>query len=137
MSAVITEASTLEEKILELCQFIVDDPAYSEAQGHIEAFESDKSAQDVYRNWQQKAAELHQIHQQGSSPTDADIVEAERLREIVMDNAVANSFCGAEDSLNSIFGTVVKMVQLSLQNGRVPTEADMNECCGSGTCGSC
>ncbi len=134
MSTTTTEETipTLEEKIQDLCQFLLDDPAFVAAQGQIEAFQDDKAAQEVYQAWQAKGAELHQMQHEGRRPSDSDIVEVERLREAALDNSTAADFCEAEDSINEMFGLVMKYVQKTLQNGRMPTEDDINGCCGSG-----
>lgn len=140
MSANIIEpVASFEEKTRELCQHLLDDPTFVSAQERIEAFESCEEAQELYHAWQTKTAELHHLHHQGRQPSQADIVEVERLKEAVMDNAVAFDFVEAEDSLNLIFSTVMKMVQKTLQNGRIPTEEELHEhgCCGGGSCGSC
>ncbi|MDF1754349.1 MAG: YlbF family regulator [Verrucomicrobiales bacterium] len=130
-----TAVVTLEDKTRELCQFILEDPKFAAASGSIDAFQEDKEAQSVYRDWQQKASELHALHHQGKEPEQSDIVEMERLKEIVLDNAVAADFVEAEDAVNEMFSTVMKLVQKTLQNGSVPTEEEMNECCNSGGCG--
>ncbi|MDF1816290.1 MAG: YlbF family regulator [Verrucomicrobiales bacterium] len=130
-----TAIPTLEEKTRELCQFILEDPAYAAASGSIDTFQESEEAQKIYRNWQQKAAELHHMHHEGKEPEQSDIVELERLKQVVMDNQIAADFVEAEDSVNDIFGTVMKMVQKTLQNGSIPTEDDLNECCGNSGCG--
>ena len=130
-----TVIPTLEDKTRELCQFILEDPAFAAAFGSIDAFQEDKEAQGLYKSWQEKAAELHHMHHEGKEPSQSDVVEMERLKQTVMDNSVAADFVEAEDSVNDIFGTVMKLVQKTLQNGQIPTEDEMNECCSSGGCG--
>ena len=130
-----TKVLTLEEKTRELCQFLLEDASYAAAQGRIDAFEEDKEAQDLYRNWQKKGSELHHMHQEGREPGEEDIAEMERLKGLLMDNPVGADFIEAEETLNSMFGKVMKMVQKTLQDGVVPSDEDLDECCGNSGCG--
>jgi cell fate (sporulation/competence/biofilm development) regulator YlbF (YheA/YmcA/DUF963 family) len=130
-----TKVPTLEEKTRELCNFLLEDGGYAAAQGKINAFEEDKEAQELYRNWQRKGSELQHMHQEGREPGEEDIAEMERLKGLVMDHSIGSDFIEAEETLNSMFGTVMKMVQKTLQDGAVPSDEDLDECCGNGGCG--
>mgnify|MGYP003677158088 CR=1 FL=1 len=61
---------------------------------------------------------------EGLQPNEEDRNEMDRLREAVLGNEVAAEFASAEENMNAIFGTVTKLLQKTLQLGRVPTEAD-------------
>jgi cell fate (sporulation/competence/biofilm development) regulator YlbF (YheA/YmcA/DUF963 family) len=130
----ILEKTGIEASLRQLCQSIVDDPEFIEAHQRIELFLDSSDAQSVYRAWQEKAHALHMRSHEGDLPNDEELEEFERLRDAVESNSVASGFAEAEDVLNGLFGTVTKMVQKTLQLGRVPSEEDLagSGCCGSG-----
>ncbi len=117
-----------------MCHFILEDPAFASAQAAIDAFQEDEKAQELYRTWHEKAADLHRKHHEGKKATSGEIAQMESLKDKAMENPIAADFVEAEDLINSIFGTVMKMVQKTLQNGAVPTDEELNSCCGGG-CG--
>ena len=134
------DTPTVATKTRDLCQFIVDQPEFAAARGHIEAFLEDAEAQSLYRAWQEKGHELHRMSHEGLQPNDTDKQEMERLRQAVLNNEVAAEFSEAEGQMNSLFGTVTKLLQSTLQLGRVPSEDELNAqsgCCGGGGGGGC
>ena len=132
-----TEATTIEDKVKELCQFVVDDPEFGAAREKISTFLTDKDAQTVYRAVHEKGQALHQMQQQGAQPSDTDIAEFESLKEAAVANDVTAAFMDAEGEMNEIFGTVTKYLQKTLQEGKVPEASDFesSECCNEGGCG--
>lgn len=128
--------SSIEDKALELCQFVLEQPEFRESWNRIEAFLSDPAAQGVYREWQEASRELALREREGLPLTDQDLVSVEMRKEAVLENSVALGFAESEEVLNGIFGTVTRLLQKTLQLGRVPTEEDLAEsgCCGGG-CG--
>tara|TARA_R110002096_G_scaffold24760_34_gene78110 strand:+ start:2950 stop:3369 length:420 start_codon:yes stop_codon:yes gene_type:complete len=137
METTLQQATTIDEKARELCQFVLDDAGFASAQGRIELFMEDEDAKNVYRAWQEKSQELHSKSHQGLQPTEGDVAEIESLKSAVMSNSVALDFVEAENEMNAIFGSVTKLLQKTLQLGRLPTDEDMkeSECCSSGGCG--
>ena len=67
------DTPTIDTKSRELCQFIVDQPEFAAARGHIEAFLENAEAQAVYRAWQEKGQELQRMSHEGLQPNDDDI----------------------------------------------------------------
>lgn len=129
------ETTTVDTKARELCQFIVDQPEFAAARGNIEAFLENAEAQQIYRAWQEKGQELHRMSHEGLQPNDGDLQEMERLRESVTNNEVASDFTEAESQMNGTFSGVTKLLQQTLQLGRVPSVEEMNPesgCCGGG-----
>ncbi|MDB4507797.1 YlbF family regulator [Verrucomicrobiales bacterium] len=129
------DTPTIDTKSRELCQFIVDQPEFAAARGHIEAFLENAEAQAVYRAWQEKGQELQRMSHEGLQPNDDDIKQMEALRETVMKNEIASDFAEAESQMNGTFSTVTKLLQQTLQLGRVPSVDEMNAesgCCGGG-----
>ncbi|MEM1295003.1 MAG: YlbF family regulator, partial [Verrucomicrobiota bacterium] len=133
METTLQQATTIEEKARELCQFVLDDAGFASAQGRIELFMESEEAKNVYRAWQEKSHELHAKNQQGMQPTEGDVAELESLKAAVLNNPVAVDFVEAENEMNAIFGSVTKLLQKTLQLGQIPTEEDMKEgeCCGN------
>lgn len=137
METTLQQATTIDEKARELCQFVLDDAGFASAQGRIEMFMESEEAKNVYRAWQEKSHEIQQKSRQGMQPTEGDVAELESLKAAVLSNSVAVDFVEAENEMNDIFGSVTKLLQKTLQLGRLPTEEDMKEgeCCGNGGCG--
>ncbi len=135
------DTPTIDSQARALCQFIVDRPEFGAARGQIEAFLQSQEAQTVYREWQEKQHELHRMSHEGLQPNDQDLQEIDRLRQGVLDNELASDFIEAEGQMNGIFSSITKLLQQTLQLGRVPTEAEMAEqqsgCCGGGGGGGC
>ena len=136
-STTLPEFATIEDKAREFCEFVVQDPGFAAARGKIDLFMENEEAKSAYRAWQEKGQQLHQMSHQGAQPSDEDVAEIEMLKATVMANPVAVDFAEAEDHMNSIFGSMVKILQKTLQNGEVPTAEELaeNECCGNSGCG--
>jgi cell fate (sporulation/competence/biofilm development) regulator YlbF (YheA/YmcA/DUF963 family) len=136
MVATLSASPTIEDKALELCQFVLEQPEFQDSWNRIEAFLADPAAQGVYRAWQEASRDLAMREREGIPLTDHDLVAVEVRKEAVLENAVALGFAESEEILNGIFGTVTRLLQKTLQLGRVPTEEDLSEgsCCGGG-CG--
>lgn len=127
------EVSELNQKVLSLCEFLASDAGFADAQEQIKKFEADESAQEAYGAWQSTASEMqHRYQSEGIKPSAKELADLEELQNKVGENPVAASFVEANDSMNDMFNTVLKTVQKTFQLGRVPTEEEMSECCGSG-----
>lgn len=139
--ATLLEPATIDGKARELCHHIVDQPEFIAGRKQIEAFLEDAEAQNIYRAWQEKAHELHRMGHEGLQPNESDLAEMERLRQAVADNPAAANFTEAEEGMNAIFSTVTKLLQTTLQIGRVPSEEEMaaqsSGCCGGSGGGGC
>ena len=136
MVAPLAETQTIEDKARELCQFVLDQPEFCDSWNRIEAFLADPTAQGLYRDWQEASREIALREREGLPLTDQDLIAVESRKEAVLGNSVALGFAESEDALNGIFGTVTRLLQKTLQLGRVPTAEDLSEgsCCGGG-CG--
>jgi cell fate (sporulation/competence/biofilm development) regulator YlbF (YheA/YmcA/DUF963 family) len=135
MVSPVAQAPTLEDKALELCQFVLDQPEFQDSWSRIEAFLADPAAQNLYREWQEASRDLAMRERQGVPLTDHDLVVVESRKEAVLANDVAIGFAESEEILNGIFGTVTQLLQKTLQLGRVPTEEDLSAGCCGGGCG--
>ena len=126
------ELTSLEEKVREFCEFVVEQESFRNAWKDIEAFLDDEEAREAYKIWQEKGSEIHHREHHGIEATEEEELELEELKSAVMGNSVAANFVQAEGHMNRIFGTMTKMLQKTLQRGRVPTADEMaeSECCG-------
>ena len=133
-----TDSTALINKVRDLCEFLAADEHFATAQEQIKIFDGDEVAQDAYAVWQSTASELqHRYQHEGIKPTSQDLKELEELQQAVNANEVAANFVEANDEMNKLFSSVMKMVQKTFQLGRAPTDDELIECCGSGGCGSC
>jgi cell fate (sporulation/competence/biofilm development) regulator YlbF (YheA/YmcA/DUF963 family) len=135
MVSPVAQPPTIEDKALELCQFVLEQPEFQESWSRIEAFLADPAAQNLYQQWQEASRELAMRERQGLPLTDTDLFAVESRKEAVLENSVALGFAESEEILNGIFGTVTKLLQKTLQLGRVPTEEDLSDGCCGGGCG--
>lgn len=128
----IAELPQLADKARELCGFILESPEYEVLQGRFETFEKDTTAQKIHHAWRERDYELQRQHREGNMPTKDQIAELEKLRTAALENEVVVDYVESEQALSKMFQTVMKVVQKSLETGRVPTDEELSECCGSG-----
>ena len=128
-------ATKIEEKTRELCQTIVAQPEMISIRKRIDAFLSDTSARGQYETVTAKGQALHEKQHQGKTLESAEISDFEKSRESLLANPVARGFLDAQEELHGVQATIQKYVSKTLELGRVPAEADLEEgSCGEG-CG--
>lgn len=133
----LTAEITIEEKIQDLCESILADEEYCKNVVCIETLLDDASSKEVYVKFAQKGEEMHQKQHSGAEVTDADLDEYETFRKAADENLKVKNFMRAQNELNSLHQKVSKYVSKTIENGKVPTEKEMNAkdgCCGGG-CG--
>ncbi|MCF6313270.1 MAG: YlbF family regulator [Verrucomicrobiales bacterium] len=133
----LTAEITIDEKIQDLCETILADEEYCKNVACIEALLDDPSSKEVYVKFAQKGEEMHQKQHSGAEVTDADLDEYETLRKAADENSKVKNFMSAQNELNSLHQKVSKYISKTIENGKVPTEKEMNAkdgCCGGG-CG--
>jgi cell fate (sporulation/competence/biofilm development) regulator YlbF (YheA/YmcA/DUF963 family) len=125
----------IDEKTKELCQAIVDQPEMISIRKRIDTFFSDTGAQGQYETVTSKGHALHEKQHRGQQLESAEISDFEKSREVLLQNPVARGFLNAREELHEIQHSIQKYVSKTLELGRVPTEADLEEgSCGEG-CG--
>ena len=123
------------EKTRALCQTIVDQPAMSSIRRRVDAFLSDASARGQYETLMTKGQALQEKQAQGREPEGAEIADFEKHRDALLNNPVARGFLDAREELHEIQHSIQKYVSKTLELGRVPTTADLEDhSCGDG-CG--
>jgi cell fate (sporulation/competence/biofilm development) regulator YlbF (YheA/YmcA/DUF963 family) len=139
MSATAT-ASRIMDKALELCAEIANDDRVAELQETVEAFLADDAAKLQYQSVHERGEALHQKQHAGIELSASEIREFEGARDALFGNKLAVNFMNAQRELETMQREIGKLVSLTLELGRVPTDEDLEEaqgggCCGGGGCG--
>lgn len=133
--SILTDADAIKEKTRELCQTILDHPAFKTAQERIQAFTANDQARAQYEAVVGKGQELRHKQHHGETVADAEVKAFESDREALLRNPVAREFIDAQSDLHELRHTIEKQVSLTLELGRVPSQEDIEaQSCGSG-CG--
>jgi cell fate (sporulation/competence/biofilm development) regulator YlbF (YheA/YmcA/DUF963 family) len=117
------------KKTRELCQLLLNQPAFQDMRRDIHAFLDDQSAQEHYRSITRRGMELQQKQANGQTLSPDEINGFEQLRTAFMGQPVARAFVEAQQAMNSVQETINRYVSKSFQLGRVPLPEDL-ECCG-------
>jgi cell fate (sporulation/competence/biofilm development) regulator YlbF (YheA/YmcA/DUF963 family) len=130
----LAETSAVMTKTRELCAAIAGDE-------HFSRLEND-CARLMYQTVHERGEELHQKQHAGIKLAPTEIREFEAARDELMRNDVASAFLDAQGELEAMQRTIGKYITMTLELGRVPTEAELAEseggCCGgSGGGGGC
>jgi cell fate (sporulation/competence/biofilm development) regulator YlbF (YheA/YmcA/DUF963 family) len=139
MSATATESRILE-KARDLCAEIAADERVNELQGIVEKFLGDDVARTQYQSVHERGEALHQKQHAGIELSASEIREFEGARDALFDNEVAVGFMNAQRELEALQTQIGKLVSMTLELGRVPSDeeiadADGGGCCGGGGCG--
>ena len=125
----------IEEKTLELCETIVAQPEMASIRKRIETFAADASARGQYEAVNTRGQALHQKQHAGQALSDTEIADFEKHRDTLLSNPVARGFLDAQEELHEMQHTIQRRIAKTIELGRVPTEADLEEgSCGEG-CG--
>jgi cell fate (sporulation/competence/biofilm development) regulator YlbF (YheA/YmcA/DUF963 family) len=125
----------IEEKTRELCQAIVDQPEMASIRRRIDTFQADAGARGQYETVMNKGNALHEKQHSGQPLEGAEIADFEKHRDTLLQNPTARGFLDAQEELHALQHSIQKQVSKTLELGRVPTAADLEEgSCGHG-CG--
>lgn len=122
-------------KTRELCATIASDAEYRELLGQVETFLGDDEARLAYQSVHQAGQELNQKQQSGLQLAESEIKSFEDARGTLLANPVASEFMQAQQSLETIQTSVGRLVGMTLELGRVPTDEDIAQASGGGCCG--
>ena len=132
---------SLDSKIQELCQAILDDPRVQSSRESVEAFLEDDDAREIYSAVAQKGEELHAKQHAGEELTSEDIQTFERLRTTAFSDPRVQQFSSARAALQEVEDRIVAYVEKTLELGRMPSESEVvrqgGGCCGGGGGGGC
>lgn len=131
MSTVASE-SIVAQKTRELCEAILNDPAYTMQKRRIETFLADDRAKEQYQSLAEKGEHLNHKQQQGVRLDQAEIQDYERQRDALVANPVAAGFIEAQREMHKVQEEINQYVSKTLELGRVPSEEEMSD---GGGCG--
>src|ERR1043165_835255 len=130
------EQSPILEKTKELCQAILDQPTMQAIRLRINAFMGDDQTRAQYDGLVNKGQALQQKQQMSLPLSGEEIADFEQHRDELMKNPVARGFLDAQEELHQVQNSIQKYVNKTLELGRLPTEDELNACCGDhGGCG--
>lgn len=128
-------ATKIEEKTREFCQVIVNQPEMASIRQRIDTFMADTTARSQYETVMGKGNALHEKQHNGQPLDDVEIADFEKHRDALLKIPAAAAFLDAQEELHQLQHSIQKHVSKTLQLGRVPSEADLEEgSCGQG-CG--
>lgn len=118
-------------KTKELCQTILDQPAYQEMKSTIMQFLSDPRMREQYQRLCEMQDLLHEKHESGQEITEMEVAQFEREENEFLSNPLAQGFINAQRAMHKIEQTVAAYVRKTFELGRMPTDADFS----GGGCG--
>jgi cell fate (sporulation/competence/biofilm development) regulator YlbF (YheA/YmcA/DUF963 family) len=128
------EETPVIQKAKELCQTILDQPNMQSIRQRIDSFMANDAAKAQYDDVMTRGQALQQ-KQESSVPLASEEIDAfEKRRDALMNNPVARGFFDAQEELHEVQESVTKLVNKTLELGRMPTEEDLGGGCGHG-CG--
>ena len=133
----IAEETPVLQKTRELCQTILDQPNMRSIRQRIDAFMSDEGAKNQYEGLVNKGQALQQKQQMSQQLSGEEIADFEKHRDALMSNPVARGFLDAQEELHEVQQSVHRLVNKTLELGRLPTEEELSGdgCDGHGGCG--
>lgn len=129
------EETPVIRKTRELCQTILDQPAYQEIKRTIQEFLADAGLRDHYQRLCDKQDMLHEKHDNGLPVTDEEIAEFERDESSFLANPVAQKFIESQRAMHKIEKTVSSYVRKTFELGRLPVDDDFQGGGCGPTCG--
>jgi len=125
------EETPVIRKTKELCQAILDQPAYQEMKRTIQAFLADTKMREQYQRLCDLQDQLHEKHESGHTITDDEVAQFEREETEFLSNSVAQGFIDAQRAMHKNEQTVSAYVRKTFELGRLPTDDDFS----GGGCG--
>lgn len=137
METAVASASSVDIKIRDLCQAILDRPDFGDLRRRIDAFMADEKAKYEYQMLNDSGALLQQKQQYGVEISAEEVGRFEALRDGFLKNPVATEFLDAQQEVSRVQDAIMKHIQKTFELGRVPTVEDMNDgsCCSGHGCG--
>jgi cell fate (sporulation/competence/biofilm development) regulator YlbF (YheA/YmcA/DUF963 family) len=125
----------IEEKTQELCEAIIAQPEMIAIRKRIDTFLADDSTRSLYDALMSKGHALQEKQHHGQPLEPAEISDFEKSRETLLKNPVATGFLDAQEEMHTIQSSIQKRISKTLELGRLPLAADLEEgSCGEG-CG--
>lgn len=119
----------------ELCKVISEDSGFRSLHAKVEIFLSDEASRESYRILHEKGAELQDKQRIGVELSPQEMTDFELSREELLQNRVVVDFMEAQKQLQGMQKMINDYVSKTIENGKVPTEAEILEAQSSGCCG--
>jgi cell fate (sporulation/competence/biofilm development) regulator YlbF (YheA/YmcA/DUF963 family) len=127
--------SKIQEKTQELCQTIIAQPEMIAIRKRIDTFMTDDKTRTQYDALMGKGQALQEKQHHGQTLEPTEISAFEKERESLLGNPVARDFLDAQEELHAMQQSIQKHISKTIELGRLPVAADLEEgSCGSG-CG--
>lgn len=133
------ETQTIDSRIQELCQAIIDDATVQHAREQAEAFLADRESVELYRQLMNTGNKLDRRHHAGEMISDEEVAAYEELQILAEANPGIRAFNQAQDLLQNIVNKVNAYVTKTIEKGHLPAPEDLvsGGCCGGGGGGGC
>lgn len=123
-----TEDGLIVDKTRELCETILNEPAFEECRRRVEAFLADDAARALYQELNEKGEALQHKQQTGQALNDAEVDDFERRRQEFLENPVARGFLQARQDMHQVQERVTHFVNKTFELGRLPEPEDFASC---------
>ena len=125
----------IETKTNELCEAILEQLQTNGVRKRIDTFLADASARGAYETLMSKGQTLQEKQHHGQPLDPTEIAAFEKDRDALLKNPVASGFLDAQEEMHALQHLIQKNVGKTVELGRVPVAADLEEgSCGHG-CG--
>lgn len=131
----IAEHSSVLGKTRELCAEIAKDANVRRLLDDVERFLTDDEARLQYQSVHQRGEELHHKQHSGIELGKVEIKEFEDARAALLDNKIARDFMEAQTALTALQKQIGQYIGMTLENGRVPSDEEIEEANSGGCCG--
>lgn len=122
----------VQDRIHGLCQTLVEQPDFGRSRRLIEAFLSDREAQEQYERLDRYGAMIDAKQRQGEVASQKEIDEFERLRSDFFGRSSSQGFMEARRHMLRVQELVSRYIARTFELGRVPLPEEMANGCGSG-----
>lgn len=119
------------QKTKELCQTILEQPAYQGIKKTIHDFLTHADLSATYQRLCDQQDALHHKQEQGELISDQDVADFEKDETEFLAHPLAQQFIDAQRQMHKIEQTITGYVRKTFELGRMPTEDDFSE----GGCG--
>lgn len=120
----IANHSPVLQKTAELCQTILEQPAYLRMRDDIMAFLQNEGARAQYEDLCTLQENLHRKQDEGGVISDEEMEAFEQAEALFLASPQAAPFIEAQQSMHEIESKIMDYVRRTFELGRVPQESD-------------
>jgi cell fate (sporulation/competence/biofilm development) regulator YlbF (YheA/YmcA/DUF963 family) len=131
-----TEFTRFDDKLLELCQAILDDPEYQAIQPAIDRFVAHPESQKKLAAMQSRGEQLRDRQMRGEKLSVEEISTFETDRDALFEEPIIREFFDAQQFAHRIQARAHEVIAKTFELGRLPEAEDFKSgCCGDSGCG--